>query len=720
MKIHAIQEIDLAGRWDFIPEGGGRTTIQVPGGGWLKQGFDCEAGTYERRITIPDTGSPQTVRLELGAVNHLAVYFVGKDESSLSQIAQEVTAFTPQVVDLTPHVRAGETYLLRIFVRAFENGRPIAPHWAEWCECIARGIFRDAYLRVYPPVYVSDALVKASVSDNTLTCQVTLSNSSPEDKIVVLGGELSSWNGDPWPYPSIPDASIEIKAGQTQKVRLGPVDWTPGEASFWWPNVPFREGYRARLHDLRLTLAHGPKPIHSASVRFGFRQIDQVGPYYELNGTRVNFRGDNLQVANYDRIDYGGQGDAIDTLPGFLPPAPGNPGWPQAVHNFLKLNYNVQREHMGPWTPYMLDVCDEMGLMLIGESACRWDGFDMENGRGFHEVKCLKDIVRRDKNHPSIIRWSAKNEPQCLDESYHVELYGVIKSIDDTKPISEDIVVADWNVFDVNKVFKRLKDEGDFTWIDHYLTFDEERQPFSSTILHNDAVIPMHDRPFGLGEADWMRCSTPAGLTWFATTIALARVQGASDVRPYVLLSSWASSIPGVKTTDFVTEENRHPVYGEDNLPDPWNHPGIKLLQVACHPLLALDAEFWQANRSSDGLGHFCVFPRVKAGSTVTREITLFNDEFWGEQVDLHWDVREGSPSNRILDGGELTVTVPLGFSRQVSITFNAPIFNTYVFLTLKVGKDGVERFRDTSTCFEVADGVDFKPEFNGEERTFL
>ena len=41
---------------------------------------------------------------------------------------------------------------------------------------------------------------------------------------------------------------------------------------------------------------------HTLPVRFGFRQIVQVGDHYELNGVRVNFRGDSLQGANYDSI----------------------------------------------------------------------------------------------------------------------------------------------------------------------------------------------------------------------------------------------------------------------------------------------------------------------------------------------------------------------------------------------------------------------------------
>lgn len=714
MKITPFQEINLAGTWDFTPKNGQPTTIQVPGGGWLKQGFDCEAGTYQRIITIPGTGRPQTVRLELGAVNHLAHYYLGPDEVSLQKVWEEVTAFTPQVVDLTSYVEPGRTYVLRIFVQAYQNGRPIAPHWAEWCECIARGIFCGAWLRIHPDVFVSDAHVKTSVAQNRLTCDVWIRNTSVECKTVTLDGRLSSWNGRAWPYPTIPEVAVPAEAGETVKVTLGPLDWTPGPEGYWWPNLPYREGYRAQLHVLDLSLRQGRKVAPPASVRFGFRETRQAGPYYTLNGVRVNFRGDNLQVANYDRVDHGGKGDAIDTLPGFLPPTETNPGWPKAVDNFLRLNYTVQREHMGPWTPYMIDVCDELGLMLIGESATRWDGFDMESGRGFHEVKCLQDIVRRDKNHPSIIRWSAKNEAQNLDPTYHVELYEAIKAIDDTRPISEDIVYADWNRFDVNRVFEGLHDKDDFSWIDHYLSYDENGGPYFTTIQHNDAVVPMAERPFGLGEGDWMRSSTPAGLAWFAATTALVRAQGASDVRPYVLLSSWVSSVPGVKTTDLLTEENRHPVYGEDNLPDPWGHPAIQLLQQACHPLLAMDTEFWHLNRSSDAHGHFPVAsPHIPANTRVTREITVFNDEFSGDEIELCWEVREGSPSNWVFDRGDVALTIRPGFVGRVPITFRTPVFNTSVFLALKVKKEGVERFSDSLTCFEVIGGEDFRSEFN-------
>src|SRR3712207_7182653 len=85
----------------------------------------------------------------------------------------------------------------------------------------------------------------------------------------------------------------------------------------------------------------------------------QVRTRYELNGVRANQRGDSLQGAMYDRIDYGGKGDAFHTYPGFLPPSRGNPGWPKALDNYQRLNYSVVRIHQEPASPYMLDRSEE-------------------------------------------------------------------------------------------------------------------------------------------------------------------------------------------------------------------------------------------------------------------------------------------------------------------------------------------------------------------------
>ena len=94
--------VDLAGTWDFqtmqtttcsppvTPTGpvpcqnlpaSRRTTIQVPGGGWVKQGFtDVSEAIYSRDIEVPDIRSPQATKLVFGAVNHRATLTIQPDK----------------------------------------------------------------------------------------------------------------------------------------------------------------------------------------------------------------------------------------------------------------------------------------------------------------------------------------------------------------------------------------------------------------------------------------------------------------------------------------------------------------------------------------------------------------------------------------------------------------------------------------------------------------
>ena len=188
---------------------------------------------------------------------------------------------------------------------------------------------------------------------------------------MTLTGSLSSNNGTAFSYPALPSRTVTVAAHSTATVTVGPVAWNLDSTSYWWPNVPYRSGYRAQLHRLTVHAVTDDGRTSDATYRFGFREATQNGEYYYLNGVRVNFRGDNLQGADYDRINNGGKGDAYDTLPGFLPPSSGNGGWPQAVDNYQRLNYNVVRIHQEPASPYMLDVADEMGLMIIDETAIR-------------------------------------------------------------------------------------------------------------------------------------------------------------------------------------------------------------------------------------------------------------------------------------------------------------------------------------------------------------
>ena len=697
-----LTTVDLSGTWDFKPAGAPATTIKVPGGGWYKQGFKNVAeADYSRTITIPDAGQPQVTKLKFGAVNYQADLFIdGK------LVGRSTQSHTPATFDITDHVTPGKSHEIRLHVKghgALKNaaGQSLVPDGARsWADFLPQGIFRSAELLVYPKVSIDDVFVKTFVSDPPrLVCDVWLRNATSGSVNVTLSGSLSSSSGDTWTYPPLPSQQVSIPARSTKKVTIGPVNWTLGPDSYWWPNVPYKPDYKAKLHNLTLSLSDGAKD--SETVRFGFRECRQQpdgkgNTIYTLNGIRVNFRGDSLQGANYDRIDNGGQGDAFSTLPGFLP---GENGWPKAVDNYQRLNYNVVRVHQIPATPYMLDVCDEMGLMIIDETAIRGAGNEQDFVGGHDNmVNHLKALFTQNRNHPAIIRQSISNEPDWSatnTDKFQVDLYNAAMEVDGTRPLSIDPGASPFDALKYpNFSVYRHYGEGNNKWGQY-----------------TDEVFARPDRPYGCGEFIWDADNTRRGFAWFATATQAMRAKGASDIRPYTLLSAWSSFIPGVSTDQMRLEnppwnqEALYPLYGENNLPDPWSNSQVQRVQAGFHPVLVADSDYWNSNKLSNTNGEWPAnIPFLNPGRAATRTLTIYNDTFRDPSVEVTWELREGSAKGAVAASGSFTIDVPLGYTASRDISFTTPTAadGTIYHLVLSSKKGGVEMFRETSQKFMI------------------
>ncbi|WP_405148808.1 RICIN domain-containing protein [Sphaerisporangium sp. NBC_01403] len=691
----AITSVDLAGTWSFTPAGRAATSITVPGGGWYKLGFtDVTEAVYSRSVTVPNSGQPQSTWVEFGAVNHQATLSVDGQV-----VATRTTAFTPSNFDISAYAAPGTTHTITVRVKGRgalknpANGKYVVPTAAEWSEAIPQGIFRSAFLRVYPAVYISDAFVRTSVADRTLAYDVYVTNTSGSARSVTLSGALSPDGGGSFAYPALPGRTVTVAARTTAKVTVGPLAWNLGTDSYWWPNVPYRPGYRAQLHRLAVHATTDDGRTSDATYRFGFRQSTQNGEYYYLNGVRLNVRGDNLQGADYDRIDNGGKGDAYDTLPGFLPPSAGNGGWPLAVDNYQRLNYNVVRVHQEPASPYMLDVADELGLMIIDETAIRGSngGEDFYAGHD-NMVDHASALTLRDRNHPAVIRWSQSNEPGLSGdyEQFEQDLYAAMNGNDGTRPIHVDGEPA-------NK-YPNMS-YPNFNVLPHYL---------DGLGAYSEKVEVVAGRPDGEGEFIWPKCNTKQGFEWFATLVAAKRGKDASDLRPYTLLSGWAGFVPGVRTTDFVPEEGGHPVYGADNLPDPWSNPQIQRIQTAFHPVAAIDLPYWSASGPSDANGSFPLPQAVDNyahNTPVTRNITVFNDDLRDTSVAFAWTARLDRPDGSVIASGNTDLTIPLGSRVTRPISFTTPASGAKVYLVLSTTKPGGTTFTDTAEYFTLGQG---------------
>ena len=159
----------------------------------------------------------------------------------------------------------------------------------------------------------------------------------------------------------------------------------------WNPNSP-------NMYDFRVELYNEGRLTDSETVRFGFRHIEfdpNKGMF--LNGKHVKLHGVCLHA------DAGCLGTAF---------------YKDAARRQLQLmkdmGVNAIRGSHNIQAPEFLDLCDEMGLMLLNESFDSWkrEKTTYDYARFFEEwaEKDLTNWVRRDRNHPCIIMWSAGNE----------------------------------------------------------------------------------------------------------------------------------------------------------------------------------------------------------------------------------------------------------------------------------------------------------------------
>ena len=78
----------------------------------------------------------------------------------------------------------------------------------------------------------------------------------------------------------------------------------------------------------------------------------------------------------------------------------------------------IRTSHNFP-APALLDLCDELGLMVLDEAFDEWRKPKVSHGSAKYWDECherlVREFVRRDRNHPCVVMWSAGNElPQAL------------------------------------------------------------------------------------------------------------------------------------------------------------------------------------------------------------------------------------------------------------------------------------------------------------------
>lgn len=378
---------------------------------WRKWDADAwqQVYIYRRHLKLPDELKG------LRAFLHFDGVMVGTTPTINGHtLAQHLGGYLPFQYEITQWIKAGENVLAVAVDSRWSNvppqGSPNGPKRIDYLE--PGGILRPVRLRLVPGVFIADLFAKSvNVLDPARRIEATCSIDAvavPEQPMQ-LRVELR--DGERVISREQREVRIE-KPGQTNvALTLANV----GNIELWDINAP-------RLYDVVATLLADGKPIHDYRVRIGFREARFDKDGFFLNGRRLRICGLNRHEI------YPYVGGAM----------PRRVMRRDAEILRREFNCNVVRCSHYPQSEAFLDACDELGLM-VWEEVPGW-GFIGDDAWKELLVRDVGDMVRRDRNHPSIIVWGVRVNESANDQPLYRRTRAVAKSLDDSRPTSGSMV----------------------------------------------------------------------------------------------------------------------------------------------------------------------------------------------------------------------------------------------------------------------------------------
>ena len=335
---------------------------------------ETSVGWYRKTINIPACDLGKHIALQFdGIFRNARVWFNG------FYMGTEPSGYATQVYDVTEYVNYGGDNLICVRADAtLEEG---------WFYEGA-GIYRDAWLMKSAAVGVAPfgtfvyADLKQPYDKVTIYVETEVNNHSLTTQQCEVSHRLLDADGRE--VAKSESSTIMLRAKQTLNSQLLTLNLnTP---HLWSPDDPY-------LYKVETTVKVDGRVTDVYETTTGIRDVEfDADRGFLLNGQPLKLKGVNMHQ------DHAGVGAAIpDALQAWR------------IKQLKKMGCNAYRASHNPMTPALLDICDREGILVIDEN--RLTGINEEH------LRLLERMIKRDRNHPSVILWSNGNEEWGMENT---------------------------------------------------------------------------------------------------------------------------------------------------------------------------------------------------------------------------------------------------------------------------------------------------------------
>ena len=334
---------------------------------------ETSVGWYRKVIQIPAEDLGKHIALQFdGIFRDARVWFNG------FYMGKEPSGYATQVYDVTEYVNYGGDNLICVRADAtLEEG---------WFYEGA-GIYRDVWLLKSAAVSVAPfgtfvyAALKAPYTSANIHIETEVNNHSLTAQTCEVSQRLLDADGKE--VGRTEGTTLALKGKETRGCQQ---QLTLTNPHLWSTADPY-------LYKVETTVKVNGQVTDVYMTTTGIRDVAfDADKGFLLNGEPVKLKGVNMHQ------DHAGVGAAI----------------PEAlmawrIQQLKKFGCNAYRSSHNPMTPALLDICDREGMLVIDEN--RLAGINQEH------LRLLEAMIRRDRNHPSVILWSDGNEEWGMENT---------------------------------------------------------------------------------------------------------------------------------------------------------------------------------------------------------------------------------------------------------------------------------------------------------------
>ncbi|UYQ95553.1 DUF4982 domain-containing protein [Chitinophaga horti] len=398
------RKLDLPHDWsiagDFSP-----THPATTQGGALPAGI----GWYRKTFRLPATD--KDVRVEFDGIYRDSEVWINGH-----YLGKRPNGYVSFAYDITPYTKAG----VNVLAVKVDNSRQPNSRWYS-----GSGIYRHVRLVMKPKVAFAhqSIFIRGNAAGEMYITGALHNHTAKAARITVLH-KLYDASGRLVQQAAV--TPLQLNAGDTGVTFAA--DMSVDRLHLWSIEDPYR--YRV-VSEIR----QGSAVLDSVVTFTGIRSFyfDENRGFF-LNNVSTKIKGVCLHH------DLGALGAAVNI---------------RAIERQLEIlkamGCNAIRTAHNPPAPELLELCDRMGFLVMVEAFDMWrkkkNKFDYYADFDAWHRQDLIDMVKRDRNHPSVFMWSIGNEIREQFDSSGIrltrELVSIVKAVDSTRPVI--CALSEWN-----------------------------------------------------------------------------------------------------------------------------------------------------------------------------------------------------------------------------------------------------------------------------------